>query len=70
MPKPIELPPDVARAFVRDMRAFFAAGGTGTKADEIAARQLHALRAYQGPREKPIKLHQVKDMFVQMRDQI
>jgi hypothetical protein len=27
--KPIELPPEVARAFVRDMHAFFAAGGTG-----------------------------------------
>jgi hypothetical protein len=67
--KPIELPPEVAKAFVRDMKAFFKAGGTGVKADGIAARQLHALRAYQGPREKPIKLHQVKEMFVQMRDQ-
>ena len=27
--KPIELPPEVAKAFVRDMKAFFAAGGTG-----------------------------------------
>jgi hypothetical protein len=42
--KPIELPPEVARAFVRDMRAFFAAGGTGAKADGIAAQQLHALK--------------------------
>jgi hypothetical protein len=25
--KPIEQPPEVAKAFVRDMRAFFAAGG-------------------------------------------
>jgi hypothetical protein len=30
------------------MRAFFEAGGTGVKADAIAARQLTALRAYQG----------------------
>lgn len=67
--KQIELPPEVAKAFVRDMRAFFKAGGTGAKADEVAARQLHALRAHQGPRDKPIKLHQVKEMFVQMRDQ-
>ena len=37
--KPIELPPTVAKAFVRDMRAFFAAPNT-LKQDEIAARQL------------------------------
>ena len=34
--KPLELPPDVARDFVRDMRAFFAEKNT-IKADEIAA---------------------------------
>jgi hypothetical protein len=27
-----------------------------------------ALRSYQGPREKPIKLHEVKQMFVLMKD--
>ena len=42
--KPIKLPPAVARRFVEDMRAFFAAGHNAIKADEIAARQLHALR--------------------------
>jgi hypothetical protein len=35
--KPIELPPAVARAFVKDMRAFFAEK-SATKRDEIAAR--------------------------------
>jgi hypothetical protein len=44
--KPIELPSEVAEAFVRDMRAFFAAGGTGVKADGIAAMQLHALKQH------------------------
>jgi hypothetical protein len=34
--KPIELPPAVARAFVRDMRAFFKAKDQ-LKKDEIAA---------------------------------
>jgi hypothetical protein len=68
MPKPIDLPPAVARAFVTDMHAFFAAGGTGPEADGIAARQCHALREYQGPREKPIKLHEVKQMFHAMKD--
>ena len=54
--KPIELPPEVAKAFVADMRAYFAAGNNTTKADEIAARPLHALRAFQRPREKKLKL--------------
>ena len=44
--KPIELPPEVAKAFVRDKKAFFAAGGTGVKADGIAAMQLHALKLH------------------------
>jgi len=64
----IELPPKVAKAFVKDMRAFFAAGRNTIKADEIAARQLHALRAYQGPREKKLKLTDIKCIFVEMRD--
>jgi hypothetical protein len=37
----IELPPRVAKAFVQDMRAFFAAPNT-IKRDEIAARQLQS----------------------------
>jgi hypothetical protein len=67
--KPLDLPLGVAKAFVKDMRAFFDAGGTGQKADEIAARQLHALRTYQGPREKKLKLTDVKRMFLEMKDQ-
>ena len=66
----IELPPEVAKAFVEDMRAFFAAGHNTIKADEIAARQLHALRTYQGRREKPIKLTDVKEMFLQTREHL
>jgi hypothetical protein len=41
--KTIELPPEVAKAFVADMRAFFAAGTNSIKRDEIAARQRHIL---------------------------
>jgi hypothetical protein len=37
--KPIELPPEVARAFVRDMRAFHAEKSP-IKRDEIASRQI------------------------------
>lgn len=65
--KPIELPPEVAKAFIRDMRAFFAAGGTGVKADGIAAMQLHALKErYNGK----LRITDVKEMFVQMKDQV
>lgn len=63
--KPIELPPQVAKAFVRDMKAFFKAGGTGVKADGIAAMQLHALKQHYSGK---LRLTDVKQMFVQMRD--
>jgi hypothetical protein len=46
--KPIELPRGFARRFVDDMLAYFAEDNA-IKRDEIAARQLHALRQYQGP---------------------
>ena len=65
--KPIDLPPAVARRFVKDMLAYFAEPNS-IKRDEIAARQLHALRQYQGPREKKLRLVDVKEMFRQMRD--
>ena len=44
--KPTELPLEVARAFVRDMRAFFAEGHDTNKAEEIAARQLWLLKQH------------------------
>jgi hypothetical protein len=49
------------------MRAFFAAGGTGVKADAIAAQQLHALKQHYSDK---LKLHDVKEMFVQMRGEV
>jgi hypothetical protein len=64
--KHIELPPRVAQAFVRDMCAFFKAKNQ-LKQDEIASRQLHALWAFQRPREKKLRLADVKELFHQMR---
>ncbi len=61
------IPPSVAKAFLKDMRAFFKA--KGHKADEIAARQMSILREYQGPGEKPITLLDVKEMFREMREE-
>jgi hypothetical protein len=54
-------------AFVKDMRAFHAAK-TGFEKDEIAARQLHALREHQRPGGKPLKLTHVHEMFLAMKD--
>ena len=61
--KPIELPPAVARAFVKDMRAFLAEENA-IKRDEIASRQLHALKQHIGK----LRLFDVKEMFLQMKD--
>jgi hypothetical protein len=68
MPQSLELPVAVAKAFVRDMRAYFAEGDQ-TKRDEIAARQLRALNEFRRPRDKKLRLADVKAMFLEMRDQ-
>ena len=60
------LPPDVAKSFVKDMRAFFAEEDA-TKHDVIAVRQLHSLKEHQEPREKPLRLSDVKQMFREMK---
>jgi hypothetical protein len=38
------------------------------KRDAIAVRQLHALKELQGPREKKLRLSDVKAMLEQMKD--
>jgi hypothetical protein len=63
---PIELPPAIARAFVKDMKAFFAEENR-YKQDEIAARQLSALNEYRGRQDKPLRLSDVKAMFLEMK---
>ena len=60
----IEIPPDVARLFVRDMHAYFAASNQ-VDADEIAGRQLYALKQYYPGK---LSLSDVEEMFFQMRD--
>ena len=65
--KPLDLPPAVARAFVDDMHAYFAEENP-IKRDGIAMRQLRALREHQGPREKKLRLSDVKEWFAQMKD--
>jgi hypothetical protein len=60
--KPIETPPAVARRVVEGMHAFFAEENP-VKRDEIAGRQMSVLRQYQGPREKPLRIPDIKEMF-------
>jgi hypothetical protein len=57
----------VAKAFIKDMRAFLAEPNA-IKRDEIAGRQMHELRKYQRPHEKPVPIPDIKQMFEEMRD--
>ena len=63
--KPIDLGPFVAKAFIKDMKAYFAEDDPHRR-DAIAARQLHALREVQGPHEKELRLSDVERMFILM----
>jgi hypothetical protein len=49
------------------MEAYFAEDNR-LKHDEIAARQLHVPRQYQGPRAKPLRLSDANAMFQQLKD--
>jgi hypothetical protein len=64
--KPIDMPPAVAKAFVNAMNDYFVEANP-TKRDAIAAHQLSVLRQYQRPREKKLRLEDVKAMFEQMK---
>ena len=65
--KPLELRPEAARRFFEDMRAFHGERSP-IKRDEIAARQLHALRGYLRSRDRKLRLSDVKELFDQMHD--
>ena len=66
--KLIEIPPVAARSFVRDMRAYHSTNDS-IKRDEIAARQAWLLSDHLGPREKKLRVIDLREMFLQMRDQ-
>jgi hypothetical protein len=61
---PMNLPSEVARRFLEDMRAFHAEENA-IKRDEIAARQLHALKQHYAGK---LRLSDVLKMFEQMKD--
>jgi hypothetical protein len=63
---PLDLPPDVAEAFAADMRAFLVEK-SARRRDELAARQLRALRKHVPGRLSPAD---VKAMFFQLDGKI
>jgi hypothetical protein len=63
----MELPREVARRFVEDMEASYRERNP-LKRDQIALRQLHALRQHRKPRDPKLRLDEVKELFEQMRD--
>jgi hypothetical protein len=62
----IDLPPDIARAFMADLAAYYAEPNEH-KRNEIAARQRHILSDYLPPRAKRLRVSDIKAMFDQMR---
>jgi hypothetical protein len=62
----LNLPPNVARAFWNDLRAYWAEDD-GHKRDAIAVRQLHLLKEHHSPRDKPLRLSDVRAMFLEMK---
>jgi hypothetical protein len=64
--KQLEIPPEAAKAFVRDMKAFFKASGQLMQ-DEIAAKQVWLLKQHL-PRGTQLRISDVKEQFLQMRD--
>jgi hypothetical protein len=64
--RPTELPPDVARAFVDDMKRYFAEKNP-IKRDEIAVLQLRSLQAHW---KGKLRLDDVRRMFMEMREHL
>ena len=64
--KQLKLPREVAKAFVKDMRAFHREESQIKRA-EIAARQRFALSQFQRPRDKALRVSGVIKMFNEMK---
>jgi hypothetical protein len=67
MRKPLEIPPDAARAFVRDMKAYFRTKDL-YKRTEIAAKQSWLLQQHM-PHGTRVRIGEVRELFARMRDQ-
>ena len=62
--KPIEIPPAAARSFIKDMRLYHATKDA-IKRDEIVTRQAWLLSENVGPREKKLRVIDMRQMFVE-----
>lgn len=66
--KQIEIPPEIAKATVRDMKAFFKAKGQ-LEGDEIAATAAWRLQQHLAGKVR-VRLSDMKELFHAMKDQI
>jgi hypothetical protein len=66
--KPLELPPKVAKTFVKHMRAYFKETNA-IKRDKIAGDAAHLLKPYLPPRDRNLRLPDIYEMFQAMKDQ-
>ena len=69
MSRKLDLPMEVAKAFAKDMKLYFAERNA-IKRDEIAGRQLQVLRQYTPRYGKKLRITDVIEMFQEMRDQV
>ena len=65
--KPIELPPEVAKTFVKYMRAYHAEP-SAIKRDKIAGDAAHLLKPYLPPRDRKLRPPDIYKMFEEMKD--
>ena len=62
-----KLPMEVVKAFAMDMHAYHAESNT-MKRVEIAEHQLDVLQGFQGPQDKELQLHDIIELFEEMKD--
>jgi hypothetical protein len=68
MPRKIEIPREAARAFVRDLRAYYVTKDRDRRT-QIAARQAEQLSKHL-PGKAVVEMAEVRELFRQMRDHL
>ena len=64
--KPLDLPMDAVKSFVKDMKAYFAESNP-IKRDAIAARQARLLRVY-ATEQRQLRTSEVKGLLEELKD--
>jgi hypothetical protein len=65
--KPIDLPPKVAKTFVKHMQAYYAER-SAIKRDKIAGDAAQLLKPDLPPRDRKLRLPDIYEMFEAMKD--